>query len=146
MNPGNMRKPVAACSLLLCLILSSCGGASNQLQDTMGQSSEPQFQEEAVQEDIVQADASLDIVTDSSDLAFPLGMEISNGSFTGTVYMMPMIAEDDIYHFPATNILSLNREREAAGTAMAVCSFWSPAASGTIRRRASLRRSFGKVI
>ena len=103
MNPGNMRKPVAACSLLLCLILSSCGGASNQLQDTMGQSSEPQFQEEAVQEDIVQADASLDVVTDSSDLAFPLGMEISNGSFTGTVYMMPMIAEDDIYHFPATN-------------------------------------------
>lgn len=42
-------------------------------------------------------------VLSSEDLTFPLGMQIESDSFTGATYISPMIANDDIYHFPQTN-------------------------------------------
>ena len=43
------------------------------------------------------------IVTAKEELAFPLGQEIDSDAFTGTVYITPMIANDEVYNFPATN-------------------------------------------
>lgn len=47
--------------------------------------------------------ASSGIVTTANGLAFPLGTQMPDGAFTGKVYLAPMIANDEIYHFPATN-------------------------------------------
>ncbi|MCD8104808.1 MAG: cupin domain-containing protein [Lachnospiraceae bacterium] len=44
-----------------------------------------------------------DIVSDSNELDFPLGMEVNSNSFTGTVYINSLITYDDVYHFPDTN-------------------------------------------
>lgn len=43
------------------------------------------------------------IVTAADGLAFPLGTQMPDEAFTGKVYLAPMIANDEIYHFPATN-------------------------------------------
>ena len=45
-------------------------------------------------------------IASSEELVFPLGFEMSSGAFTGTAYLMPMIENDDTYHFPATNNVS----------------------------------------
>ena len=45
-------------------------------------------------------------IASRGELAFPLGFEMSAGSFTGAAYLMPMIENDDTYHFPATNNVS----------------------------------------
>ncbi|MCM1060180.1 MAG: cupin domain-containing protein [Eubacterium sp.] len=37
------------------------------------------------------------------DLTFPIGMALNGGSFTGTAYLAPMIANEEIYNFPQTN-------------------------------------------
>lgn len=42
-------------------------------------------------------------VTDSAQLAFPIGMPLRGGSFTGTAYLAPMIQNEDVYRFPQTN-------------------------------------------
>lgn len=44
-----------------------------------------------------------EIITSKNELTFPLGQQINSDSFTGTAYIAPMIANDDVYHFPATN-------------------------------------------
>lgn len=49
------------------------------------------------------ADVMSGVITDKEQLAFPLGQEIASDSFTGAAYIAPMITEDEVYHFPATN-------------------------------------------
>lgn len=44
-----------------------------------------------------------DLWENSTDITFPLGQQIQSDAFIGTVYISPMITNDDIYHFPATN-------------------------------------------
>lgn len=38
-----------------------------------------------------------------NDLTFPIGRAMSGGSFTGTAYIAPLIANDDTFNFPQTN-------------------------------------------
>ena len=42
-------------------------------------------------------------VTDPEELAFDLGFKMGANAFTGDVYFSPMIQNDDVYNFPATN-------------------------------------------
>lgn len=65
-----------------------------------------------------------DLWENSTDITFPLGQQIQSDAFIGTVYISPMITNDDTYHFPATNNITLHRGPGAAGTVMAVWLFW----------------------
>lgn len=49
------------------------------------------------------SEVSSGTVADSNELPFPLGTKIDSDAFTGNAYIAPMIALDDVYHFPATN-------------------------------------------
>ena len=87
---------------LLLLALSACGNRTGQPSDL----SQDQADQQPVMTEQENSDAAAedtDVILNSDDLAFPLGFEINNESFIGTVYMTPMITEDEIYHFPATN-------------------------------------------
>ncbi|MEA4816990.1 MAG: cupin domain-containing protein [Lachnospiraceae bacterium] len=97
MNP-NRKKGMLAMALLLSLTLFACGNHDSQMQSSanavrgadgskVAQTSVPDS----------------DIITSSDALTFPLGQQINSDSFTGTVYIAPMIANDDVYNFPATN-------------------------------------------
>lgn len=98
-----IRYRIFAAMLLLCLSLTACGGNAGQMADTSEDA--PQQSGEAthqVPETSVPAPDPM-AVTSSDDLAFPLGFEINSDSFTGTAYITPMIASDEVYNFPATN-------------------------------------------
>lgn len=93
----NFKKGNLMMAVLLSLTLSACqsGGQAlptgNVMEETEAGSG---GQTEA---------APTESVTDSDALTFPLGQKIESSSFTGAAYIAPMIANDDIYHFPATN-------------------------------------------
>lgn len=91
----NKRKICIISALVLCASLSACGGQSlnnNVTEQETGYSGE--------NNEVV---LSGGIVSSSEELAFPLGQKIDSDSFTGTAYIQPMIANDDVYNFPATN-------------------------------------------
>ncbi|MDD3795077.1 MAG: cupin domain-containing protein [Lachnospiraceae bacterium] len=94
---NNTRKKGAfTLALLLSLTLSACTDNSGQAQAATetGQDSSEQ---------ITLVSSDWGIVTTSSELTFPLGQQINSDSFIGAAYIAPMIANDDEYHFPATN-------------------------------------------
>lgn len=63
-----------------------------------------------VQESVPKAEADLQdsveergSIESKDSVPFPVGQAIDSDSFTGTAYLAPMIANDDVYHFPQTN-------------------------------------------
>lgn len=85
-------------ALLLSLALSACGSSGGQTQAPADTE-----QDTSASEQTQKAASDSGIVTTGDELTFPLGQQINSDSFTGTVYIAPMIANDDEYHFPATN-------------------------------------------
>ncbi len=51
----------------------------------------------------ISSDVNISDAAGKDDLTFPIGQAINGGSFTGTAYIAPMIANDDTYNFPQTN-------------------------------------------
>lgn len=102
MGQKHIKKMSVIYPLLLLFALSACGNRTGQPSDL----SQDQADQQPVMTEQENSDAAAedtDVILNSDDLAFPLGFEINNESFIGTVYMTPMITEDEIYHFPATN-------------------------------------------
>lgn len=93
-----MKRIALPVILLLCLMLTACGETA-ELDRAVLETNENNSIEESEQ---ISTRIS-GVVTDSSNLDFPLGMEVNSDSFTGTVYMNSMIANDDIYNFPDTS-------------------------------------------
>lgn len=96
MKKRHWKKKTLVPALMLCMTLSACGSDPVQPQNNA-------VQQPSVSAGEPSAGLGSGIVTTSEDLAFPLGMKIDSGSFTGAAYITPMISEDDVYHFPATN-------------------------------------------
>ncbi len=93
-----MDRVAFAALFLLCLMLTSCGTTADVAQVSSETNGNGNIEESE------QLDANTSgIVTDSSDLDFPLGMEINSSSFTATVYISSLITNDDVYNFPDTN-------------------------------------------
>ncbi|WP_084496196.1 cupin domain-containing protein [Lacrimispora indolis] len=93
---------IIAMAILLSLVLSACGSTVSPPQNTDGDSAEQDTSASGSEEKGATASDS-SIIKTSDELLFPLGMKINSDSFTGAAYIAPMIANDDVYHFPQTN-------------------------------------------
>lgn len=49
------------------------------------------------------AEETSGIISTSDALTFPMGQKIESDAFTGAAYIQPMIANEEVYNFPATN-------------------------------------------
>ncbi len=88
----NGKKAYILLALLMGFALPACSDNSEGLDATL----EGNAAEKA-------ASTTEGAVLSAEDLAFPLGQQIYSDTFTGEAYITPMIANDDVYHFPATN-------------------------------------------
>lgn len=94
------RTMAAIMTVLLCLVLAACGTANSQSTESASENSTAESSADTENTSII---SSSDIISSSEDLTFPLGMAVNSDAFTGTAYLAPMIANDDVYHFPQTN-------------------------------------------
>ncbi len=89
---------------LLSILLSACDGNTSRPAnetDSMERSSQT-VNDSTEQKEIPVLDNG--IVESIDGLTFPTGNAVTfPGAFTGTAYLISMIAEDEIYHFPQTN-------------------------------------------
>lgn len=113
-----MRKVYVGIAITAVLALSACSGGGGQAAATAispeqnaaassGDSS-PEINQESRSEtegedETVPEFADFGITANTDDLMFPIGGAMGPPAFTGTVYLTPMIANDDVYHFPQTN-------------------------------------------
>lgn len=96
---------------LLCLTLSGCSNNAGQSQSqptTTAEVTEPVQESETSESSSATAETTANtdggIVTTREELTFPLGEEVNMPeSFTGTPYLNPMIANEEVYNFPQTN-------------------------------------------
>jgi len=98
---SNRKKAAFIIGLLLSFLLSACGNNSGQSQvsDNNDVNRDAVSSTSAEQETV---NSNMDNLS-KDELPFPIGMEINSDAFTGTAYINPMISNDDVYHFPATN-------------------------------------------
>lgn len=90
--------------VLLGMLLSACGSDSGQSADESDNTGKDTYVENVSSEEKEQFIPDSGIVENSDGLTFPTGNAVSfPGAFTGTAYLAPMIANDEIYHFPQTN-------------------------------------------
>lgn len=105
------KKGILVMILYLSLSMSACGTGrpvqeiddSNAEQETENSEQIQMVESNMETEEGRNLTVKSGIVTTKEELAFPLGQQVNAGSFTGTVYIEPMIAKDDVYHFPSTN-------------------------------------------
>ena len=90
-----MKKIFLISALAVSIVLSACGSGQTQVPSSN--------MENPSNEESESLNMDSEIVTSIDQLTFPLGQEINSDSFTGTAYIAPMISNDDIYNFPATN-------------------------------------------
>lgn len=116
--------------MMMSLTLAACGGNAGQTREAaqtetqktdqtgtgestpenedreeeQSRAEEEQQQEGASAPDTAgKAVAGADAILTQEELTFPLGNRINSDAFTGAAYIEPMIANEEIYHFPQTN-------------------------------------------
>lgn len=83
-------------ALVFSIFLSACGNGEVQ-------TSSVNLQELTNKEEAEMQIPDDEIVTSLDQLTFPIGQKVDSDSFIGTAYIAPMISNDDVYNFPATN-------------------------------------------
>lgn len=115
----NKMKIALGAAVLASLALSACTGNVSQPQTTTesaavqetGTSGETAPTETAPAEtNSAETDPTETEMTGDNgsrdEITFPLGQKIESDAFTGTAYIQPMIANEDVYNFPATNSIT----------------------------------------
>ena len=116
-----MRRICVAFAITLALLLSACSGNAGQSSETSVVGTAPgtnvSASESAPEENPTSQNQDSDageneeapptvgndVVTTIDDITFPVGGEMGPPAFTGTAYLAPMIANDEVFNFPQSN-------------------------------------------